>query len=169
MSEQTPLGEALAIAAENASVMAYNLRKAVRLVTEQAATAVASATADQPEKFTHTDGHGDGLVVGPMNYYRARYGVLFAEFTEDPSVHLDQDAVNRLAQYLDRYRTDRTPCGTEGDKPSPAMENDDLTELCAGHLLDGPSDSSGCAHSRRYHGIVGCVVTDCPCVRRNGK
>lgn len=149
--------------------LAARLSTVTMLLRARSTDAVASATADQPEKFTHTDDHGDGLVVGPMNYYRARYGVLFAEFTEDPSVHLDQDAVNRLAQYLDRYRTDRTPCGTEGDKPSPAMDNDDRTETCAGHVLGAPDHSSGCAHSRLVHGALGCTVMGCPCVRRNGK
>jgi hypothetical protein len=55
MSEQTPLSEALASAAEHASVMAERLHKAVRLLAEQTTTCVAPATADPSERFTHTD------------------------------------------------------------------------------------------------------------------
>lgn len=60
----------------------------------------------EPDRFKHTDGVGDRLSVGPN-----QYGVLVVSQDDDMPVHLDQDAVNRLAQYLDRHRTD-TPCPT---------------------------------------------------------
>jgi hypothetical protein len=54
------------------------------------------------ESFTHTDDDGDGVVIdSPV------FGGLRIKTLEDPVVLLDQDAVNRLAQYLDRHRTDQ--------------------------------------------------------------
>lgn len=102
MSDQTPLSQALASAAEHASVMAERLHKAVRLLAEQTTTCVAPATADPSERFTHTDDYGDTVVFDRTG----RPGRFIVETTEDHEVVLDQDAVNRLARYLDRHRTD---------------------------------------------------------------
>lgn len=102
MSEQTPLSEALTSAAEHASVMAERLHKAVHLLAEQITTCVAPAIGDPYEMFTHTDDYGDTVVFDRTG----RSGRFMVETTEDHEVVLDQDAVNRLAQYLDRHRTD---------------------------------------------------------------
>lgn len=234
MSDQTPL-QALASAAEHASVMAERLHKAVRLLAEQTTTCVAPATADPSERFTHTDDYGDTVV-----FKTDRPGQFLIETTEDSEVVLDQDAVNRLAQYLDQHRTDlnvmtdatgteviRESVGPSADEgrcpwaflygkregkpyesyvrcqyveghgdsthssgnsrflsgnpqafrvdqskrpnPEPVTDNNDLSEPCAGHSLDGPPDARGCGHRKDSHNVSGCVFGDCPCERRYGQ
>lgn len=158
MSEQTPLSEALTSAAEHASVMAERLHKAVRLLAEQITTCVAPAIGDQLGQFTHTDDYGDTVVFDRTG----RSGRFMVETTEDHEVVLDQDAVNRLAQYLDRHRTDNTGIG-EARYPV------DLSEPCAGHSPDGPPDVRGCGHRKGGHSVAGCMTLGCPCERRNGE
>lgn len=60
-----------------------------------------AAEQSTPEPFTHTDSHGDTVDVRPT-----QHSVLSLQTMEDPVVRLDQYAVNRLAQYLDQFRTD---------------------------------------------------------------
>jgi hypothetical protein len=171
MSEQTPLSEALTSAAEHASVMAERLHKAVHLLAEQITTCVAPAIGDQLGQFTHTDDYGDTVVFDRTG----RSGRFMVETTEDHEVVLDQDAVNRLAQYLDRHRTD-TQCETDfggeqcaGTRDHRGECSPDLSEPCAGHSPDGPPDLRGCGHRKGGHGVAGCMTLGCPCERRNGQ
>lgn len=265
MKDSTPLEQAMANVGEQMAQLAARLSTVTMLLR---ATDVALAeTADPPEKFTHTDDYGDGLVVGQL-----MFSGLSVRTLGDPEVFLDQDAVNRLAQYLDQHRTDRTnPTPTEseercpwallrpGTRPepygrydrcehaaghthggqhhgsgnvrwlssapgafrvdlmerpapepvnqvpgfqrctynspvaglgrcrrlashegehvpstedvsSPAMDDKDPIELCAGSLgPDQPANSSGCEHRRGMHGALGCRCHGCPCERRNGR
>lgn len=148
MSDQTPLSQALASAAKHASVMAERLHKAVRLLAEQTTTCVAPATADPSEWFTHTDDDGDTVVFDRTGYP----GRFMVETTEDSEVLLDQDAVNRLAQYLDRHRTD-TQCTTFLNG-----------EQCAGKRghAGACADNIGIGEDRRS------VDVSEPCERRHG-
>lgn len=56
------------------------------------------------EPFRHTDRDGDTLEVAPV--YDGPEGTLYVHLAEGKTAHLSQTAVNELAQYLDRYRTD---------------------------------------------------------------
>lgn len=80
----------------------------------------------EPDEFKHTDHGDDTLRVVPGS--RGNCLLSVNSCADHVGVHLDQDAVNRLAQYLDQHRTD-TPC------PTNAVNDND----CAGTRgHDGP-------------------------------
>lgn len=66
------------------------------------------AKAEKPDRFEHTDGD-DNLVVRPHH----AFDQTLVTFVNGDGVRLRQDAVNRLAQYLDQYRTDQQDCDVE--------------------------------------------------------
>lgn len=72
---------------------------------------------EQPEPasdtFRHRDSDGDSFALGPVSLGGS---VLGLETYEDRGVYLDQDAVNRLARYLDQHRTDQVDTD-----PAPAV------------------------------------------------
>lgn len=86
------------------AVLAETARHAADLM---AAYVPQSLKAEQPERFEHRDIDNDRVLVYPHDYPEFQ-SVLMVE-TDGDSVRLSQDAVNGLAQYLDRYRTD-IPC-----------------------------------------------------------
>jgi hypothetical protein len=85
------------------------LGKAAQEAGEAIAKSLSATQADYApsgpsETFSYTDSDGDAVVVnGPR---RGCTWVLRIETPADPVVYLDHDAVNRLAQYIDQYRTD---------------------------------------------------------------
>lgn len=86
------------------------MRQAVDQLSQAWATAARSIAdsmpepvkAEKPDRFEHTDGDGDQAVVGEHHLS----GWLRMEVNSSVA-HLSPDAVNRLAQYLDQYRTDQ--------------------------------------------------------------
>ena len=143
------------------------------------------------EPFRHTDRDGDTLEVAPVHPGASDYGFLYAHKVGAGTVIFDQTAVNELAQYLDRYRTD-VPCtglgvnygcaGTQNHGGLCAEEADDIGAgrcgrppshligaLCAGHFPDRAADKTGCNCFREVHGALGCTVPGCPCERRGGR
>lgn len=76
-------------------------------------TPAAEEPADEPDRFEHTDDHGDsvGVAVSPVSRF-----VLELDTSTTAEIYLDQGAVNRLAQYLDRHRTDgpKVPVNVRG-------------------------------------------------------
>lgn len=93
------------------------MRQAVDQLSQAWATAARSIAdsmpepvkAEQPERFQHTDTSGDRVLVYPHDYPEFQ-SVLMVETVGCDSVRLSQEAVNRLAQCLDRYRTDQQDC-----------------------------------------------------------
>lgn len=94
--------------------------------------------ADELYVFEHTDEDGDSLAIGPN-----QHGQMMAEALNSMPVRLDQDAVNRLARYLDRHRTDqvdtREPdspaehwCGRNGDHAAHDYDRDGAALHCQG-------------------------------------
>lgn len=80
-------------------------------------------SAAEPDRFEHTDDDGDSVAVAVTPISRF---VLELDTSTTAEIYLDQDAVNRLAQYLDRHRTDgpkvpvspvRNPCEHCGHAP----------------------------------------------------
>lgn len=123
--------------------------------------------AKQPDRFEYRDSDGDRVLVYPHDYPEFE-SVLMVE-TDADSVRLSQDAVNGLAQYLDRYRTD-VPC--------PKIVGIPEGEECAGtQHHDGPcspdADQIGapvrpqppecCGHLKVNHGPYGCKILPCTC------
>lgn len=70
--------------------------------------------AEKPERFEHTDGD-DNLVVRPHH----AFDQTLVTFVNGDGVRLRQDAVNRLAQYLDWYRTDQQDSPGTNGAPEP--------------------------------------------------
>lgn len=60
-------------------------------------------------RFEHTDEDGDWFRVGTRSSKTYPWGLE----TTDNYIHMGQEAVNGLAQYLDRYRTDQQDCDAE--------------------------------------------------------
>lgn len=115
--------EALAEAARNAGLAAR-----VVSLPEPAAGVL---PAEQPERFEHVDIDGDRVLVYPHDYPEFQSVLMVETEANTNAVRLSQEAVNRLAQYLDRYRTDM-PC------PLPCRGNS-MREECAGTRgHDGP-------------------------------
>jgi len=123
----------------------------------------------EAEPFTHTDPDGDTILVAPVN--GAPKGTVYVHLADGPTAHLSQTAVNELAQYLDRYRTDDVEDVADdidavrtGQPPSHL-----IGALCAGHFPDRAADKTGCDCFREVHGALGCTVPGCPCERRGGR
>lgn len=178
MQNQADLVRALAVLAETA-------RHAGEMIAQSL-----PGDAEQPEQFEHTDEDGDTVVMGEHHLP----GWLRAS-VNDRVVHLSPEAVNGLARYLDRYRTD-TPCpGKPGElrfedqcagiqhhdgpcSPDADMIGAPTVDLdqfyCAGYDSEQPPRKSGCGHPRQAHGSLGCNIshgdaTQCPCERRGGQ
>lgn len=123
----------------------------------------------ETKQFEYTDVDGDFVQVGHLDgaYDETRVIRVNTQDESGSTVHLSQTAVNELAQYLDRYRTD-VPREPEADRigqpPSHLIDT-----LCAGHFPDRAADKTGCDHFREVHGALGCTVAGCPCERRGGR
>lgn len=140
--------EALAEAARNAGL-------AARVVKTERPEPVKAGQSDQFE-CVDRDGDHMSVVPGPLD------GEHSLSMRGTTGAYLNQDAVNGLAQYLDRYRTDQP-------KAVAAPDVDLNAFYCAGYDSEQPPRKSGCGHPRRAHGALGCnAVTGCPCERRNG-
>jgi hypothetical protein len=115
--------------------------------------------------FTHSDWDGDTILVGQV--YDGPEGALYVHLAEGKTVHLSPTAVNELAQYLDRYRTDvpQDPDAVRTGQPPSHL----IGALCAGHFPDRAADKTGCNCFREVHGALGCTVAGCPCERRGGR
>ena len=88
--------------------------------------------ADEPDRFEHTDRDGDWGRIAPGPDPSELY-------VNMKSLYLDQDAVNRLAQYLDLHRTDTADVDArpiKGECPA------------CGHASHG---SVGCGETARNH------------------
>ena len=100
--------------------------------------------ADEPgmiEYFEYTDHGDDTLTLVPGSAGRCALSV--SSCSDHVGVHLDQDAVNLLAQYLDRHRTD-------------TADVDSVTRLCVcGHEMH----AAGCLAERLDCGMG----SRCPC------
>lgn len=122
-----------------------NLAKAADQVAEayREQTAQAPAPTGAEASFSYRDPDGDLVGVFPHpNPDDSR--VLRVATSDDKNAttsqtDLSQDAVNRLAQYIDRHRTDTPKAGV-----NPGL-------VCAGFKQTG-ADRSGCAHLRSDHG-----------------
>jgi hypothetical protein len=126
---------------------------------------------EKVEPFSHTDPDGDTLEVAPVYPEPTPCAVLYAHKVGGGTVIFDQTAVNELAQYLDRYRTDDVEDVADdidavrtGQPPSHL-----IGALCAGHFPDRAADKTGCDCFREVHGALGCTVPGCPCERRGGR
>lgn len=98
-------------------------------------------SAPDPRVFEHVDLSGDRVIFTP---HHSQAGWLQVVTVEDPEVHLDQAAVNRLARYLDRHRTDLTKgpdqhrtddepgCGARGLHPCHDYARDGQWNRCEG-------------------------------------
>lgn len=120
---------------------------------------------EKAEPFSHTDRDGDTVQVAPV--YDGPEGTMYVHLAEGKTAHLSQTAVNELAQYLDRYRTD-VPQEPEADRTGQPPSRL-IGALCAGHFPDRTADKTGCDCFREVHGALGCTVTGCPCERRGGR
>lgn len=102
--------------------------------------------------FEYTDHGNDTLTLVPGSAGKCTLSV--NSCLDHVGVHLDQDAVNRLAQYLDRHRTDLT------DTPKVPVRN----------------ECSRCVHTVSEHGPAGCMAerldcgmgSRCPCTVTRG-
>ena len=117
-----------------------NLIKASEAVAERtresldAMFGLERAPAAEPDRFVHIDEHGDSFAVAVTPIERF---VLELDASTTAEIPLDQDAVNRLAQYLDRHRTDQA--------------DTDALLRCASPVK---SWCGACGHYA--HGTVGC-------------
>lgn len=116
--------------------------------------------ASVPEEpvFEYRDAEGDRLILG-----KNQHGAMVVQLVEDMPVHLDQDAVNRLARYLDRHRTDMTDtrepdapaehgCGSDSDHAEHVSQAQGVPLCVCGHEM--------------HAGICrqpGLSSPDCPC------
>lgn len=86
--------------------LAENLTRAYEIVSETVRKALEGlelTSVAEPDRFKHVDHEGDLISVG-VN----QLGVMMVSPGDTGMpVRFDQDAVNRLAQYLDRHRTDQ--------------------------------------------------------------
>lgn len=99
------------------------------------------AAEPEPDGFEHTDNDGDSVAVRQG----ALLGFVYVDVNNDVA-RLDQSAVNRLAQYLDRHRTD-------------LVDNDSVP--CWTNPIKG--ECPACGHAS--HGSVGCSERQ---LRENG-
>lgn len=155
-------------------VLAETVKAASAAVQAEYAPVPEPVKAEQPDRFEHRDIDGDWVLVYPHKY--PEFQSLLMVETDGDSVRLSQDAVNGLARYLDRYRTDQSDCDPE-EVEQCGGTHDRVSVLrlptdqfyCAGFLSQVAANSSGCSHPRDRHGAQGCVAAlGCPCERRNG-
>lgn len=124
--------------------LSESLSQALRVMSDAVREALSgmrlvSESADEPDQFEHIDDEGDSFAVGPNQH---------GSFMVNPGengmpVRLDQDAVNRLARYLDRHRTDqvdtREPdspaehwCGSDSDHAEHVSQAQGVPLKCLG-------------------------------------
>lgn len=124
--------------------LSESLSQALRVMSDAVREALSgmrlvSESADEPDQFEHIDDEGDSFAVGPNQH---------GSFMVNPGengmpVRLDQDAVNRLARYLDRHRTDLPKpvanpdpmdhwCGRNSDHTAHLYGRDDTELSCSG-------------------------------------
>lgn len=162
------MSEAMERVCSNLMTAISQLAEAAKLASDRLRDSLPEPVeTEQPERFEHRDIDGDRVLVYPHDYPGFE-SVLMVETDSDPGVRLSQDAVNRLAQYLDRYRTDGPCPGKLGHLK--------YEQQCAGvRGHDGPcspdADMIGapvqppdcCGHLKQDHGHHGCQVLPCPC------
>lgn len=135
--------------------------------------------ASVPEEpvFEYRDAEGDRLILG-----KNQHGAMVVQLVEDMPVHLDQDAVNRLARYLDRHRTDMTDtrepdapaehwCGSDSDHAEHVSQAQGVPLRCLGAYAgryglspdDLPSGVNVRGTCRPTANGDGLSSPDCPC------
>lgn len=132
------------------------LAKAARVAGEAIAKSLSAVQTDfelsgPPDMLTYTDHHGDGVVVDAPS---DGWSVLRIRTTEDPVVLLDQDAVNRLAQYLDQHRTDEL---VMTDSTGVVVMDETLGSVMPGTPVPRMSKCGVCGHGA--HGTERCTAT----------
>lgn len=104
------MSEAMERVCSNLMTAISQLAEAAKLASDRLRDSLPEPVeTEQPERFEHRDIDGDRVLVYPHDYPGFE-SVLMVETDSDPGVRLSQAAVNRLAQYLDRYRTDQQDC-----------------------------------------------------------
>lgn len=134
------------------------LLRVLTLMREVPGTDVPVIVADgeAPRRFEHTDPSDDRVLVRP---HVEMDGWLVVITFEEPEVHLDPDAINRLAQYLDGYRTDGACPGLDPEAECAGTRNHEggctpeADDIGLGAVTAKPStvnyrgNCAGCGHS----------------------